>query len=171
MSDVVNARGDSPTNFAHHSQGNLLANSGLDALGSSVAGNDGGYVTYGSYGSPVNAETLNAILDLNGIHLGVSSTNDGDFVGEQLGNNQGVFVSDQVGDQVTIVTHQDGNSGEFQFDQVPVIDLPNITKPETPLFSQEFNHNLGALFGFGADSPHSNYNCLSNCGAYPEGEE
>ncbi|WLD58663.1 hemagglutinin repeat-containing protein [Salinispirillum sp. LH 10-3-1] len=172
MSDVAEAQGENGANFAHHSQANLLAYSGLLAnVGNNNTANvdfdiQNTNITYASYGSPVNSLDLNRILSPAGIQLNVSSTNPGDFVGEVLGGNYGVYIKDLVGGQVNIVTHEDGGMNQFVYSQAPVVDLPTISTPAPG----NNGSNIDKLFNlFSSGSPHSNYNCLgAQCGAQPQ---
>jgi hypothetical protein len=91
--DVVKARGDSMSNFAMHSQGNLLSNAGIRYMGYDAFTDldiKKGMVTFGSFGSPESYATFNTTIKGMEATYNGTSTHDGDAVGERLGGNVGV---------------------------------------------------------------------------------
>ncbi|WP_164520836.1 ShlB/FhaC/HecB family hemolysin secretion/activation protein [Vibrio aphrogenes] len=147
--DTTTARGKEGSNFANHSQGNLLTLQGLGYINNKGTYDQGGFQdtkyfggnipTVAGFGSPVNTETMDTRVKKEvEFEFKGNVTNAGDFVGEVLGNNVGV---NKVREQ-----------GVFE----------NI-------FSLDTYKNLGLLFTEG--SPHSSYRCSDNpnavCGARP----
>ncbi len=135
--DVAEARGKEGSNFPMHSQGNGIANSGLNYLGENAfasmdfinaATGETDLPTFASYGSPISKDVFQDTIDQQSlIYLG-TETHSGDAVGEVLGGNIGF-------------------NGELSlFDRI--LALGGISD----LFSE--------------DSPHSTYMCDANfiCG-------
>lgn len=152
--DTTTAQGSDGSNFANHSQGNLLNKSGLEYItskGSYEQGgfkdpdyfdnglNDKGIPTFAGYGSPVNTEDMKQVVEDTKFDFKGNFTNEGDFVGEVLGKN--------VGD--------DGNRGN-----TVLTTIKDAVNMDTYINASEL---------FSDESPHSNYNCgdLSTavCGA------
>jgi hypothetical protein len=104
---VMLARGNEWANFANHSQENLLSFSGLLAVGldkNIVFGPpDRPNFTWNMFGSPVNAMAFDAYLRDNDMRLTSSSVNSGDFVGQYLGGNHGLYVHDREGQRFDVV--------------------------------------------------------------------
>lgn len=156
--DVTTARGTSGSNFAAHSQGNLLTNSGVNYINSKGSYGNGGFKdktyfldpnidkndprykagipTFAGYGSPVNTttmkETLQGANNEGPFKFIGNYTNENDFVGEVLGGNE-------------------SNNEDRGWERV--------TDPINPLQYV----NGGKLFT--DKSPHSNYECNSLNGA------
>lgn len=156
--NVTTARGKSGSNFAAHSQGNILTNSGVKFIKAKGTFETGGFKdrkdfinekgktdkerekglpTFAGYGSPVNKETMKETLE--GKKEGEETfkfignyTNNGDFVGEALGGNK----SDK------------GQSTAL--DKINLINGANLF----------INDNVGLKA-----SPHSNYECNQLGGA------
>ena len=156
--DVTTARGKSGSNFAAHSQGNILTNSGvkfIKAKGTFETGGfkdrdyfmkpnekteqekEAGLPTFAGYGSPVHknemAQTLQGDNPDNSSFKFIGNyTNPNDWVGEGLGGNE-------------------GNKGESTaLDKVNLINAGNLF----------INDNVGLRA-----SPHSNYECTQLDGA------
>lgn len=113
--DVTTARGSLGSNFAAHSQGNLLTYSGVNYINSKGSYENGGFKdkgyflstsldpsdegykdgipTFAGYGSPVNTTTMKETLEgknNEGSFKFIGNyTNNNDFVGEGLGWNAG----------------------------------------------------------------------------------
>ena len=163
VNQVMLARGNEWANFANHSQGNLLNLSGLLAVGL-----DEGIVfgpredpnfTWNMFGSPVNAGAFNTYLDRNDMLLSSSSVNNGDFVGQGLGRNHGLYVYGKDGEGFNVVHNFSTDSNSF------------VTRPVTAVPIEQAQHpsGLGSLFDlFSSSSPHSNYSCVARCGAEPQ---
>jgi len=98
---VMLARGNEKANFANHSQGNLLNFSGLLAVGLAdgleLGEDDDRNFTWNMFGSPLNAINFDQYLGDNKMWLTSSSVNDGDFVGQFIGNNHGLYVREKKG--------------------------------------------------------------------------
>ena len=106
--DVTHARGQDGSNFAAHSQGNLLIQSGIEDRLDDGGGFDvpeyfldvgamsqeekdeSGIPSFASFGSPVNTEDMKETIvqGANFIYSG-AYTHENDFVGETLGGNRG----------------------------------------------------------------------------------
>ena len=90
--DVVKARGNSGSNFAMHSQGNLLSNAGIRYIGYDAFTKlniKDDMVTFGSFGSPESYTTFDeTIKGIKATYNG-TSTHDYDGVGRVLGHNEG----------------------------------------------------------------------------------
>lgn len=158
---VMLARGDDHANFANHSQGNLLNYSGLLAVGLSediafgTAGNSN--FTWNMFGSPVNLKDFNTYLHSNSMLLTSSSVNSGDFVGQGLGGNHGLYVYGSHGQSVSVVDHFDAATNSLVTMQVPAMPFHSATQ------NQPGWGNPLDLFSL--SSPHSNYSCVTRCGA------
>jgi hypothetical protein len=142
--DVTTARAKEGSNFAAHSQGNLLTKSGIeyrqkhggfkdrsyfiDPTLPTTKKQERGVPTFAGYGSPVNTEDMKDTVELKGINYNYQGmyTKENDFVGEFLGNNKGKNSSNP--NRSIIDTIKDG----------------------------------GLLFDLGGASPHSTYDCRSN---------
>jgi filamentous hemagglutinin family protein len=165
---VMLARGNEQANFANHSQGNLLNLSGLLAVGVDkriiFGPKDDRSFTWNMFGSPVNAKAFNVYLKDNKMELSSSSVNDGDFVGQGLGGNYGLFVAGQDGKVFSTVHHLPEDGNDFEIRQVSAITLDKAQKPSD---GQSPSGSIFALFGQGQPSPHSNYSCVVRCGVKP----
>ena len=147
--DVTTARGTAGSNFAMHSQGNLLTASGI-----AYRNEHGGFMpqsyfvdeskpldeqktglpTFASFGSPVNSKDMEKILqgsEGSPFRYNGAYTKDNDFVGEVLGGNRG----------------QNG--------QMPIIDQV-LNAPNSILLFE---------LPFMPPSPHSTYLCQNHEGA------
>jgi filamentous hemagglutinin len=139
--EVTTARGDAGSNFAAHSQGNILTNSGVNYINSQGTYENGGFQdksyfynpngatkeeieyglpTFAGYGSPVNKTTMEKTLQskINGkdsplVFVG-NYTNPDDFVGEGLGWNAGDKGQATIGDKINI-----GNAIKLFTDESP----------------------------------------------------
>ncbi|MDP2226961.1 MAG: hemagglutinin repeat-containing protein [Moraxellaceae bacterium] len=162
VNQVLLARGDEQANFANHSQGNLLNFSGLLAVGLDqgiVFGpKDDQNFTWNMFGSPVNTIDFDAYLKDSGMLLTSASVNDGDFVGQRLGGNKGLYVHEKEENVFNVVHHLPENSALFSVLPVTAIPLSQTKNKSDP-------GKFGALFG--DSSPHSNYSCVARCGAEP----
>ena len=158
---VMLARGDDHANLANHSQGNLLNYSGLLAVGLSediafgTAGNPN--FTWNMFGSPVNLKDFNTYLHSNSMLLTSSSVNSGDFVGQGLGGNHGLYVYGSHGQSVSVVDHFDATTNSLVTMEVPAVPFHSATQ------NQPGWGNPLELFS--GSSPHSNYSCVTRCGA------
>jgi filamentous hemagglutinin len=161
---VMLARGNEWANFANHSQGNLLNFSGMLAVGLDkdiVFGPpDRPNFTWNMFGSPVNAVAFNTYLRDNDMLLTSSSVNSGDFVGQTLGGNYGLYVHDKEGQTFNVVRNYSATSNAL------------VTKPVTAVTLEQTQNQNGAgnllkLFARDGSSPHSNYSCVTRCGAEP----
>jgi filamentous hemagglutinin family protein len=165
---VMLARGNEQANFANHSQGNLLNFSGLLAVGVNngiVLGPNGDEnFTWNMFGSPVSTDKFDSYLKTKGMTLSSSSVNDGDFVGQGLGGNYGLFVAGQDGKVFSTVHHLPEDGNDFEIRQVSAITLDKAQKPSD---GQSPSGSIFALFGQGQPSPHSNYSCVVRCGVKP----
>jgi filamentous hemagglutinin len=149
--DVTTSRAKEGSNFAAHSQGNLLTKSGIEYRKSHGGFKDRSYFidlalpttkqqeravpTFAGYGSPVNTEEMKKIVNSNKsgdkqFNFDGMYTKKNDFVGEFLGNNKGENLSNP--NRSIIDTIKDG----------------------------------GLLFDLGGESPHSTYDCQSNPNAH-----
>ena len=143
INDVTTARAKEGSNFAAHSQGNLLTKSGIEYqkehggfmdrsyfidITLPDSQQDRGVPTFAGYGSPVNTNDMDDVIGVHGINYNYKGmyTKKNDAVGEFLGNNKG---NNQVN--------------------------PNRSLLETA-------KNAGLLFDLGGESPHSTYDCRSN---------
>ena len=173
LNSVMLAQGAQGANFANHSQGNLLNYSGLMAVGvddriqfnkvplGADENSSNSNFTFAAYGSPVNSVQFAKYLGDRNLQLSVSSVNPGDFVGERLGGNHGVFVNGQMDSHVSTVIRWE--QGQPVIQQTPVIALDATTQPSTSLPRNNAVTDLLNLFG--SNSTHSNYNCLGDrCG-------
>ncbi|MEF1253363.1 hypothetical protein [Vibrio sp. M260112] len=152
--DTTTAQGSNGSNFANHSQGNLLTKSGLEYITGKDSYDQGGFKgptyfdnglndkgipTFAGYGSPVNTEDMRQVVKDAKFGFRGNYTNKGDFVGENLGKN--------VGDN--------GNRGNTVLTTIKDTVNLDTYKNAAMLFSDE--------------SPHSNYNCgdlpTAVCGA------
>jgi len=150
INDVTTARAKEGSNFAAHSQGNLLTKSGIEYQKEHGGFMDRSYFindeynindkrreraipTFAGYGSPVNTKDMDDVIGVHGINYNYKGmyTKNNDAVGEFLGNNKG----------------------------------DNQLNPQRSIF--QTGENLIKLFG--DESPHSTYDCRSNpkamCGA------
>ncbi|MFN3714350.1 MAG: hemagglutinin repeat-containing protein [Alcanivoracaceae bacterium] len=160
---VMLARGNEWANFANHSQGNLLNFSGLLAVGLDkdiVFGPpDRPNFTWNMFGSPVNADAFNSYLEDNRMLLTSTSVNSGDFVGQYLGGNHGLYVHDREGQKFEVVHRYSQSSSALITRSVTAVTLDQTQ-------SQPGLGNLIHLFQ--SSSPHSNYSCVARCGADPQ---
>jgi filamentous hemagglutinin len=165
---VMLARGSNGANFSNHSQGNLLTFSGLLAVGldSNIkfGSDDNRNFTYSMYGSPVSNTQFGEYLDKKNMQLYSSSVNAGDFVGQTLGGNYGLYIADQQGKQMQVVTVTN-KAGTPIMTTAPVISLKASQddqagrQGQTSAISDSFRL-------FGDQSTHSNYSCVgTKCGA------
>lgn len=167
VNQVMLARGDEQANFANHSQGNLLNFSGLLAVGLDEAiefGPEGDRnFTWNMFGSPANAKEFDGYLYDKNMLLSSSSVNDGDFVGQTLGGNYGLFVAGKEGTQFLRVESISADAGvRYQLSNAVTLEQ---TKESNSSGSVSPILDLLRLFGLGGDSTHSNYSCVVNCGA------
>jgi filamentous hemagglutinin len=170
IKEVTTSRGNSGSNFAAHSQGNLLTNSGVNYINSLGSYENGGFkdktyfldpnidkndprykdglLTFAGYGSPVNTttmkETLQGANNEGPFDFIGNYTNENDFVGEVLGGNKG---------------NNDDRGWERVTDPINPVQYINGGN----LF---VNDNIGLR-----PSPHSNYECdklsSAQCGDRP----
>lgn len=107
INNATTARGTDGSNFAAHSQGNLIAKSGIeykqenggfqsresfiDLSKINKEDRERGIPTFKGYGSPVNTEDMDAVIGKDGLKYNNKGmyTNQNDAVGEFLGNNIG----------------------------------------------------------------------------------
>lgn len=165
QNEVMLARGSEGANFANHSQGNLLSYSGLIAVGvdpNIIFGDDPNKrnFSFSMYGSPVNAKNFDAYLKLHKIQLVTSSVNNDDFVGQVLGGNYGLYVAGQEG-KTFVRVESASPTGGMAYQLTTAIPLEQTSNPVNG------NSSFTDLFRlFGTSSTHSNYGCVSKCGAY-----
>ncbi len=160
IQDVTMARGEvAGTNFVGHSQGTLLLNAGLTTLDkgsfSSIEFTDKTTPTFFINGAAVNAQTMMDSTNSLGFQFVGSSTNKDDLVGELLGGNQGVYL-----------TNQDSPTSMPFLDRI--LSVTNITKMfngKYPIIDPITNMQIHPT------SPHATYTCLVNCGDKPIGTD
>lgn len=167
---VMLARGSDGANFANHSQGNLLNFAGLMSIDLSRH-IEFGYqeernFTWNMLGSPVNAIDFSKYLDSKKMALSSSSVNDGDFVGQILGKNFGLFVVNKDNNEFLTV-ESISSKGDFHYKLKKSVSIEQTKNSEPAGFVSNFR-DFFRLFGVGGDSTHANYNCVVNCGAYPK---
>ena len=161
INGVTTSRGKSGSNFAAHSQGNLLTQSGVeyqqehggfknqDYFTNPNAKTDkertAGIPTFAGYGSPVNTEDMGDTLKSVGFDNKGMVTHPHDFVGEGLGGNKGKNEQMSTGGRIKAI-----------------VDVPKL------LASPELDKD-GNVVKEG--SPHSTYKCSENpnakCGDRP----
>ena len=148
INNVTTSRGTEGSNFAAHSQGNLITKAGINYQKEHGRFMDRSYFinpdlptkkereravpTFAGYGSPVNTKEMEGtIKNKDGLNYNYQGmyTKKNDFVGEFLGNNVGENKSN------------------------PNRSILDTTK------------NAGLLFDFFGESPHSTYDCRSNTDA------
>ena len=168
VNQVMLARGNEQANFANHSQGNLLNFSGLLAVGLDKAINFGPKnenFNWNMFGSPVNAIEFNYYLKDKKMVLSSSSVNDGDFVGQRLGGNYGLFVAGKENTQFLRVESISADVGvRYQLSKAVTLEQNNESNSSgyiSPVL------DLIRLFNPVGESTHSNYSCVVNCGAEP----
>ncbi|QOY55603.1 hypothetical protein HUE87_05075 [Candidatus Sulfurimonas marisnigri] len=110
--DVTTARGKDGSNFAAHSQANILTKSGIEYINEISINNpalgflsrdyymdttkatkkeqEAGIPTFKGYGSPINTEDMDGVIGEYGLKYNYKgmTTNSHDFVGEVLGGNE-----------------------------------------------------------------------------------
>ena len=141
--DTTTAQGSDGSNFANHSQGNLLNKSGLEYITDKGGYEQGGFKnpeyfkndknnglpTFAGYGSPVNTFDMDKTVVEAGFDFRGNYTNENDLVGEVFGKNTG--DNDSRGNNV-------------------LTTIKDVMNKET------YNN---ALELFSDESPHSSYNC------------
>jgi hypothetical protein len=164
---VMLARGSEQANFANHSQGNLLNFSGLLAVGVNngiVLGPNGDEnFTWNMFGSPVSTGKFDSYLKTKGMALSSSSVNDGDFVGQSLGGNFGLFVAGKNESQFLRIESISSDVG-FNYQLTKAVSVEDMKESSSSgLYSPVLD--LIRLFNVGGSSSHSNYSCVTKCGA------
>ncbi|MDO8267345.1 MAG: hemagglutinin repeat-containing protein [Moraxellaceae bacterium] len=170
INDVMLARGDERANFANHSQGNLLNYSGMLAIGFNpdiefMNGKENNF-TINMFGSPVNAVDFNGFLEKKGILLYSSSVNSGDFVGQTLGGNYGLYVYQGEGTVFNNITNIDENGTSF----IKRITATSMDVTQDAVVGRQGQTSVieDLMRLFRVDSTHSNYNCVGIvCGVNP----
>lgn len=164
MRDVTTANATDGTNFANHSQGNLLTLSGMEYINAKGDYEDGGFKdieyfvvmdennekdyratpTVAGFGSPVNTTDMDKVVQNAEFEFIGNKTNPNDFVGGVLGGNEG---QENGG--------QDDDRGWMR--------LTDPLNPETYIDAVKLFAPIPLILP--DKSPHSDYSCGSLNGA------